>query len=92
MNKKLIIELGTGRCSSLSLCYFLNNQPGIKLLYEGTIDYKPHPLKWYNEHENILKWINNLDTLSDSSQYFEDIGMYFLPYVSFLTHIPHFKK
>lgn len=84
MSKTLIIGLGTGRCGSLSLSYFLNNQPGIKVLHEGAINYQAHPLKWYNDHENVLKWIENLDKLSDSNQYFGDIGMYFLPYVAFL--------
>lgn len=84
MSKTLIIGLGTGRCGSLSLSYFLNNQPGIKVLHEGAINYQAHPLKWYNDHENVWKWIENLDKLSDSNQYFGDIGMYFLPYVAFL--------
>jgi hypothetical protein len=84
MSKTLIIGLGTGRCGSLSLSYFLNNQPGIKVLHEGAINYQAHPLKWYNDHENVLKWIKNIEKLSDSSQYFGDIGMYFLPYVDFL--------
>jgi hypothetical protein len=32
MSKTLIIGLGTGRCGSLSLSYFLNNQPGVKVM------------------------------------------------------------
>ena len=84
MKKKLIIGLGTGRCGSLSLGYFLNAQPGIKIFHEGTINYQHHPLKWNDDHENLLSWLNYLEIISNSHQYFGDIGMYFLPYVSFL--------
>jgi hypothetical protein len=84
MTKKLIIGLGTGRCGSLSLCYFLNAQPGIKIFHEGTINYQHHPLMWDDDHKELLSWLNYLEKVSDSHQYFGDIGMYFLPYVSFL--------
>lgn len=84
MMKKLIIGLGTGRCGSLSLSYFLSNQPGMKVLHEGTIYQKKHIIKWEKDHENLLEWIDKLENISDNNQYFGDIGMYFLPYVSFI--------
>ncbi len=92
ISKKLIIGLGTGRCGSVSLSYFLNEQPGVKIFHEGRIDHEHNILKWDNDQENLLKWIYNLEKISVSNQYFGDIGMYFLHYVSFLIdQFPNIK-
>jgi len=86
MVKKLIIGLGTGRCGTSSLSRFLTDQPGIRVLHEGRIDgAKSPPIRWEGDHENLLRWLDELATLCGSEQYYGDIGMYFLPYVEFLV-------
>ena len=85
MGGKLIIGLGTGRCARRCLGRFLNAQSGIQILHEGKVnDGQGHPLRWHDDHANLLRWLAALEEHAETSEYYGDIGMYFLPYAEFL--------
>jgi len=86
MQKKLIISIGTGRCGSVSLSKFLSAQRSVQMLHEGRLDsHKLRKLiKWNNDEEELLSWLNFLLKQENNNEYTGDTGMYFLPYIDLI--------
>ena len=81
MDKHLIIGLGTGRCGTVSLSKFLNEQPDAMILHEGALESRRELISWYDDDEHVTSWLAELESLSADSKFFGDTGYYFLPYV-----------
>ena len=86
MNKKLIINIGTGRSGSVSLSNFLSNQKKMRVLHEGKLKEKGirKLIKWKNDEDELIKWLNKLLKIKDNNNFVGDTGMYFLPYVELI--------
>ncbi len=80
--KRLIVGLGTGRCGTRSLSFFLNNQPDVRVLHEGMLDGQQNIFAWQGDDDRILAWLRHLHAADQ--RFVGDIGMYFLPYVELL--------
>lgn len=86
----LIIGLGTGRCGILALSQFLDMQPGISMLYEGSLHGKQNLFDWSGDAPKVIAWLDELKRSSVSNQLIGDAGSYYLPYVDEIFH--HFPE
>lgn len=79
--KKLVIGLGTGRCGTVSLSHFLNDQPGAFVIHEGAYQDQRVLFPWEGPPEKVLAWLNSLSGYAGENDWFGDTGSYYLPYV-----------
>lgn len=87
---RLLIGLGTGRCGTVSLSQLLDAQPDVSMLHEGMIDGQHHLLRWHDDEARLDHWLGVLQQRAAGTEFFGDVGMYFLPYVGhLLARWPH---
>lgn len=80
--RQLIIGCGTGRCGTVSLTRFLNNQEGVSILHEGVVNGVTHHIvPWYEGEAQLWRWLEDLEKLTNGARWYGDVGPYFLPYV-----------
>jgi len=78
---RLLLGLGTGRCGTVSLCEFLNAQPGVQMVHEGMVDGENHLFSWDGgDSDKLDRWLAFLEQRAGKARFFGDIGMYLLPY------------
>ena len=79
--KELIIGLGTGRCGTVSLSHFLNEQPGAFFIHEGAYQDMRVLFPWEGPPKAVLDWLDKLAGFAGEKEWFGDTGSYYLPYV-----------
>lgn len=79
--KQLIIGLGTGRCGSVSLSRFLNDQPEAFAIHEGAYEDMRVLFPWDGPAETVVDWLHKLAGFAGEQPFLGDTGSYYLPYV-----------
>lgn len=79
--KQLIIGLGTGRCGTVSLSRFLNDQPEAFVIHEGAYEDMRILFPWEGTAEAVTDWLQQLAGFAGEQPFFGDTGSYYLPYV-----------